>query len=73
MDHKARIRTIFMYQKPTEEQINRMEYLRRLCYDLALAIDDHCPPCAERQSAIEHLSLVSMQANASIVRHEGGK
>lgn len=54
-------------QTPTQEQINRIETTRRIAYDTAMAIFDHCPSSPERTIALRKLEESIMYAVKSIV------
>ena len=65
-NNKMNNKNPFEYQKPTEEQIQKITEVREACkalYDLLLTL----PECRERSLAITNLEQVSMWTNKGIV------
>ena len=60
---------IFEYHAPTAEQVERMDAIRRAAKGLALAIDENCPPSADRTAAMRDLQTAVHTANRAIVFH----
>ena len=60
----------FTYHKPINDQPIRYEQLRNKAKELALLMDDYCPPSREKSLAFTKLEEVIMWANASIARNE---
>lgn len=58
--------------KCTEDQINRMHFLRMAGKDLCQLLIASVPNCADRSSAIRYLRLAIMQGNLAIA-HENIK
>jgi len=65
--------TRFRYHAPSDEQQQRMQKLRTLFLDLATVIDELCPNSREKSDSLTNLEYAMYQANASIVRREGGR
>jgi len=59
----------FVYRKPTEEQIARIERVRHACHEVHAILLEMIPNCRERSLAITKLEEVSMWANKAIVFH----
>lgn len=57
----------FQYQKPTPEQVERIERIRGECRDLYETLMTQIRPSRERSLAITKLEEVSMWANKAIV------
>ena len=66
---KERIENDFTYHASTENQIDRMTYLRDLAKTLALAIDERVPDGREKSSALTKLEEVTFHSNAGIARN----
>lgn len=60
----------FTYQRPDEEQVERIETLRMKLLDMAWDIEKYCLPGRERSIALTKLEEVMMWANAAIVRED---
>lgn len=60
----------FVYQKPTEEQVRRIERVRLMCDHLHEVLLQAVLPSRERSLAITKLEEVSMWANKAIVFEE---
>jgi hypothetical protein len=57
----------FEYQRPTEQQVVRIERVRQACKELHATLIDSIEPCRERSLAVTKLEEVSMWANKAIV------
>ena len=57
---------VFEYHAPTEDQRVCYEKLRPEAKNLARAILELCPPCADRNAAIRKVREAVMTANAAI-------
>jgi hypothetical protein len=57
---------VFKYHAPTPEQIALYQNVRAAALVLAMAIEDNCPPCADRSAAIRKVREAVHVANASI-------
>lgn len=66
------IEHIFSYHSPHDDDIVRMQQLRKKAKDLAFYIEEHAPPSLEKSLAFTNLEQVVMWANASIVRFSNG-
>lgn len=64
---KSMVEDVFTYHPPDEAQIESMKRLRKLAMELANAIFEECPACADRTAAIRKLREVTMTVNAGIV------
>ena len=64
---KENLRDVFTYHAPTELQVAQLQAVRDAGYNLAAAILEHCPPCADQQAAIRLVREAVMTANAAIV------
>lgn len=64
---KAMIEEAFVYHAPTLEQQARLVVVRDQARQLAQAIVDNVPPCADRTAAFRKLRECVMTANAAIV------
>lgn len=58
---------IFTYHSPIEAQIISMKEILEAAKKLAVIIESECPSSADRTSAIRHIRVAVMEANASIV------
>lgn len=63
------LENIYKYHAPREGQAEKYEAIRNKAKELALLIDELCPPSRERSVAHTNLEQVSMWANASIARN----
>lgn len=63
------LENIYKYHAPREGQVEKYEAIRNKAKELALLIDELCPPSRERSVAHTNLEQVSMWANASIARN----
>ena len=57
---------LFTYHAPTDDQIPRYEAINAAARAFAHAIDEHCPPSADRTHAVRLVQQARMTANASI-------
>ena len=64
------IHTRFTYHSPKDNQPERYVILRDQARDLALRIEQACPPSRERALALTKLEESVFWANASIARNE---
>lgn len=60
------IEQVFSYQKPSGNQPERYEKIRRAARDMAYVINASCPGCADKSAAYRKLRECVMTANASI-------
>lgn len=67
MDTKD-IENRFMYHPPTPETQEKYEEIRRLCKELAHALNALCPESREKSLSITNLEQCQFWANASIAR-----
>ena len=67
----AEIATRFDYHRPTEEQQDRMAFLRGSFKGLAEELADSTPDSREKSLALTHLEQAHFYANAAIARREG--
>ena len=58
--------SLFTYHPPTASQKVSYEEIRRRGLELAGAILDHCPPCADTSAAVRKVREAVMTANAAI-------
>lgn len=63
------LENIYKYHAPREGQAEKYEAIRNKAKELALLIDELCPPSRERSVAHTNLEQASMWANASIARN----
>lgn len=63
----AEIRDLFMYHAPTPEMTEKFLRVRDAIETAAFAIDENCPPGADRTAAMRKLKEAHMTANAAIV------
>lgn len=61
------IRDLFTYHAPTPEMTAKFLVIRAAIEQAAFAIDENCPPGADRTAAMRKLKEAHMTANASIV------
>lgn len=54
------------YRKPTDETIPKYEKIQKLTLELAKLIDVECPNSPEKYTALTHLQLAKMSANAAV-------
>lgn len=54
------------YRKPTEVTIPKYTAIQEKCLELALLIDELCPPSAEKATSLTLLTQVKMSANAAV-------
>jgi hypothetical protein len=64
------LENIFRYHPPKDDQPKRYETIRSLGHGFAEAIENLCPPSAERDEAIKKIREAVMWANASIACNE---
>ena len=64
----ARIGRDFTYHRPPAEKQAVFKAIRQKAKELALLIAEEVPPGREQATAITHLEIVVMQANAGIAR-----
>lgn len=67
MDDRVVLEEVFTYQQSDEAQVTSMQRIRQAAFDLATAIVEECPSCADRSTAIRRVREAVMVANASIV------
>ncbi len=60
----------FTYQKPAEDQVQRMIDIRNAAKSLAALILEYTPHCGDQLIAIQRVREAVMMANAAIVCHE---
>ncbi|MEM8610255.1 MAG: hypothetical protein AAGF92_24410 [Myxococcota bacterium] len=70
MSLEQQIDTAFTYQRPSQDGVNRITYLRGKLKDVAETIERLCPASRERSIALTKLEEVMMWANAAIVRED---
>lgn len=63
---KETLETLFTYHTPSEDQIPKYERLRSKAKELAEAILEETPTCADQQAALRHVREAVMTANAAI-------
>lgn len=61
----------FTYHKPTAEQGEKYDEIRDCGLDFAGTILENCPPCPERDRAIDKLQEAVMLANAAVAIYGG--
>ncbi len=61
------IEFLFTYHAPTPEMIEKLKTVREAAKALAVAIDESCPPSADRTAAMRDLQTAVNTANRSIV------
>lgn len=66
-DDRVTLEEVFTYQEADENQIASMQRIRQSAFDLADAIVNECPSCADRTTAIRKVREAVMTANAAIV------
>lgn len=59
------------YRKPTEKTIPKFKALQQKALEMAHLIDELCPNCREKSTALTKLQEAKMQANAAIALNEG--
>lgn len=64
---KADMKRALTNQRPTPEQVERIELVRSVAVVLSNAIIENCPASADRTTALRELRLTTMWAVASIV------
>jgi len=57
---------IFTYHAPTPDQIVKYQAIRAAALVLAHTIEEHCPACADRTTAIRRVREAVHVANASV-------
>jgi hypothetical protein len=68
MSENTVLETNFTYHKPSENQVDRYQFLRTKAKELAYAIDERCPSSREKSLALTNLEQAIFWANASIAR-----
>lgn len=63
----AEIEDLFMYHAPSPDMTAKFLPLRDAIVSAAIAINELCPPGADRTAAIRKLKEAHMTANAAIV------
>ena len=58
-------------QRPTPEQVERIELVRQVAKAYSTAIIENCPASADRTTSLRELRLTTMWAVASIVLEDG--
>jgi hypothetical protein len=58
------------YRSASEEQVAKMQRIRYYAVETMIAIDEECPPGADRTAAVRQLLDALMTANRSIT-HNG--
>ncbi len=61
------IEECFTYHSPTLEQVDQTQAVRGAARVLARAIENQCPPCADRDAALRKVGEASMTANRAII------
>jgi hypothetical protein len=61
------IEFLFTYHAPTPEMVEKLKTVRTAAKALAVAIDESCPPSADRTAAMRDLQTAVNTANRSIV------
>lgn len=69
MPTDAELENRFTYHAPTPVKIDQYQLIRDEAKRLATLLLNHCPPCPELASAMDHLDTVVFKANAAIARH----
>lgn len=64
---EAEIKDLFTYHAPSPEMTTKFLLVKEAIVKAALAINEHCPPGADRTAAMRKLKEAHMTANASIV------
>jgi hypothetical protein len=64
---RAEISDLFTYHAPTPEMTAKFLVIRAAIEAAAFAIDENCPPGADRTAAIRKLKEAHMTANAAVV------
>lgn len=64
------MKDIFEYQKPTDEQVEKISRVRQVCQTLHGELLENVPEGRERSLAITKLEEVSMWANKGVVFEE---
>jgi len=67
---KEQIEHNFTYHSPKDNQPARYQAIREKAKELALLLDEQCPPSREKSLAMTKLEETSFWANASIARNE---
>lgn len=68
---KANVDDVFTYHAPNEDQLKRLQAVREKAKELAHAMLDNVPPCADQQAAMRLLREAVMTANAAIALKGG--
>lgn len=63
------LRNRFEYHNVNEDQIEKIEEIRRKFIELALLIDKLCPVSREKSLSLTNLEVASFHANSSIARY----
>jgi len=71
-ENEQNIRDIFSYKKPTPEKQVKFEALRNAAINFGLAIDEHCPPSADRTAAMRQVQDALMTANRAVANDGAG-
>ena len=69
MPTDAELENRFTYHAPTPLKVEQYQLIRDEAKRLATLLLNHCPPCPELASAMDHLDTVVFKANAAIARH----
>jgi hypothetical protein len=62
----------YTYHQPNPLQVEQYRSIRVAALRLAQIIVEECPSSAERSSALTHLDIAVMMANAAIARNSPG-
>lgn len=63
------LRKRFEYHNVNEDQIEKIEEIRRKFIEIAFLIDEVCPVSREKALSLTNLETASFYANASIARY----
>lgn len=65
-----KLKKIFTYHPPKNDQIERYGLIREKAYELALLITEKTPESKEQEIALNHLKTAIMWANSAIAINE---
>jgi hypothetical protein len=72
LSRKEMITEIMSYHAPTPEKLVKFAAVREKAIALVEAIDEHCPPSADRTAAVRQVQDALMTANRSIANDGAG-
>lgn len=63
---RENLQEVFRHHTPKAEDLPKYEAINQAARDFAAAIIAHVPMCGDQQSALRHVRMARMEANAAI-------